>query len=229
MRAICIIAIFKKILRIQQSVLHKISIGHIINLVSNDVFKFDVGIRYCHAFWLSPLAAIVSTILVVVNLGPVGLLGIGYIILHAPLQTVLGFVFGHFRYKLSVTADRRIRLMDQIIRGMRVIKFYVWEAPFVRYISKIIVGRKLFYASLSGIIQSTTFTFYSTSIFIALFIIYTVSIALRDPISTPNLALAFIVFNTLRLTSITFLGHAIFGFRECVNCSEENPTCLAIT
>ena len=215
MRSICVSAIYKKILRIQQSVLHKISIGHIINLASNDVFKFDVGSRYCNAFWLSPIVLTLSTIIILVYIGAIGLIGIGYIMLHTPLQIVLGFIFGHFRYKLSITADKRIQLMDQIIRGMRVIKFYVWEAPFSRYIGKI--RRKgIFYASLSGIIQSTTFSFFNTSIFIALLLIFSVSIALGQTISPPKLALAFIVFNALRLSNVLFLGHAIFSFRECV-------------
>ncbi|KAI6649862.1 Multidrug resistance-associated protein 4-like [Oopsacas minuta] len=93
MRAICIIAIFKKILRIQQSVLHKVSVGHIINLVSNDVFKFDYGIRYTNAFWLCPIVILISTIIILVNIRSIGLLGIGYIILHTPIQVVLGFIF----------------------------------------------------------------------------------------------------------------------------------------
>ena len=215
MRAICIVALYKKILRIQQSVLHEVTIGHIINLTSNDVFRFDVGTRFCNAFWLAPVVLILTTIVILIYVGPIGLVGIIYVMLHTPLQIMLGFLFGHFRYKLSITADKRIRLMDQIIRGMQVIKFYVWEEPFVRYISKI-RRNEVFYASLSGIIQSTTYSLFSTSIFIALFLVFSVSIAVGHAISPPNLALAFIVFNALRLTNVLFLGHAIFGFRECV-------------
>ena len=130
-RAICITAIFKKILRVQQSVLHKTSIGHIINLVSNDVFKFDQGLKFLNTFWMCPILLTVSITMVVVFIGPVGLVGICYILLHTPIQVTLAFIFGRFRYNMSVTADKRIRLMDQVIRGMRVVKFYVWEKPFV--------------------------------------------------------------------------------------------------
>ena len=105
--------------------------------------------------------------------------------------------------------------MDQIIRGMFVIKLYVWEEPFIRYISKI--RRKgVLYASLSGMIQSTTHSFFITSIFIALFLVFFVSISLGQTVSPPNLALAFIIFNVLRLSVVLYLGLAIFATRECV-------------
>ena len=214
-RSICITAIFKKILRVQQSVLHKTSIGHIINLVSNDVFKFDHGLKYFNIFWMCPILMTVSIILVVVFIGPVGLLGICYLVLHIPIQVTLAFIFGRFRYNMSITADKRIRLMDQIIRGMRVIKFYVWENPFVRYVSKI-RRKEVFYAHLSGILQSIIFSLYDTSIYVALFITYSVSIALGQPKSAQNLAFAFIVFNSTRQILILLLGNAVFSYRECV-------------
>ena len=214
-RAICITGIFKKILRVQQSVLHKMSIGHIINLVSNDVFKFDQGLRFFNIFWMCPILLTVSITMAVVFIGPVGLVGICYILLHTPIQVTLGFIFGRFRYNMSVTADKRIRLMDQVIRGMRVVKFYVWEKPFVRYISNI-RGKEVFYAHLSGILQSTGYTLYTISIYIALFITYTVSITLGQAIPPQNLAFAFIVFHSTRQTLILLLGNAVFSYRECV-------------
>ena len=214
-RAICVTALYKKLLRIQQSVLHKVTIGHIVNLISNDVFKFDMAFRFCNSFWLAPIVLISATVITLVYIGPIGVIGVVYVMLHTPLQIVLGFLFGHFRYKLSVSGDKRIRLMDQIIRGIRVIKFYVWEEPFVRYVSKI-RRQGVLYACLSGVIQSTTSSFFSTSIFIALLLVFSVSIALRQTVSPPILALAFIIFNIVRVFNVLALGHAIFSLRESV-------------
>ena len=215
MRAICVTAFFKKILRIQQSVLHKISIGHVINLVSNDVYKFDVGMVFMNAFWVSPVLLVIQISIILFFIGPVGLLGVFYFVLNTPIQVLFGYIFGHFRYNTSITADKRIRLMDQIIRGIRVIKFYVWEIPFVRYVSRI-RRKEIFYANIAGILQSTTYSMFTTSIYIALFITYTVSIALKQPISSQNLALAFVTYNSIRLNSVLLLGSAVFAYRECV-------------
>ena len=213
MRTLCITAIFKKSLQIPQVVLHQISIGHIINLVSNDVFKFDIGILYWDYLWIGPIIAVLSLIIILCYIGPIGLVGVSYIILHAPLQLFLGYVFGVLRLKQSVTADKRIRLIDQIIRGMRVIKYYVWEASFVKYVSKI-RKKEICFASMSGITQSTNFSFFSTSLFIALFLIYFTSYEIGKPVNASQLGLAFIVLNTLRSFLILFWGQSVFVTRE---------------
>ena len=215
MRTICITAIFKKVLRMQQAVLHGTSTGHIINLASNDVYKFDLGVLFWNFFWISPIIALLCTAILLAYVGPVGLIGVVYILMHAPLQVSLGFVFGYFRHLQSLTADKRILLMDQIIRGVRVIKFYVWESSFIRLISRI-RRREVRFASLSGICQSTTFSFFNTSLFVALFLVYAVSVAAGDPLSPSNVGLVFLVLNTLRIDMVLVLGHAIFSGRESV-------------
>ncbi|KAI6657774.1 Multidrug resistance-associated protein 4-like [Oopsacas minuta] len=213
MRTICITAIYRKVLCLQQSVLGNTSIGHIINLASNDVYKFDLGVLFWNFYWISPIIAILSTIIILVYIGPIGLIGVLYILLHAPVEIALSFLFGHFRYLQSLTGDKRILFMDQIISGIRVIKFYVWENTFISKISRI-RKREVRYASLSGIIQSTTFSFFNTSIFIALFLLYTVSIVVENPLTPSNIGLAFLVLNTLRVDTVLVIGHAIFSGRE---------------
>ena len=215
MRTICTTAIYKKILNVQLAVLHRVSTGHIINLVSNDVFKFDLGIQTLNSLFVSPLIVLLSIAVLLVYVGPVALLGIIYIIMHIPLQIVIGFLYGHFRHYQSKTADNRILLMDQIIRGMRVIRSYVWEKAFIEQISQI-RKKEILFASLAGISQSSTFAFYDTSLFIGLFLSYSVSIVLNQPLESSQLALTFLVLSTVRLYCVFLVGFSIFGLRESV-------------
>lgn len=215
MRTVCITAIYRKVLRTQQSVLSGTSIGHVINLASNDVYKFEMGILFWNFYWISPVILTLSTVILLLYIGPIGLVGIVYILLHAPLQLSIGFLFGHFRYLQSLTTDKRILLMDGIIRGIRVVKFYVWENYFIKSISRI-RSREVCYASLSGVCQSTTFSFFSTSVFIAMFLLYTASVAAGDPLSPSHVGLAFLILNTLRIDMVLVIGYAIFSWRESV-------------
>ena len=215
MRTVCITAIYRKVLRIRHSELSSTSTGHIINLASNDVYKFEMGILFWNFYWISPLIVILSMVILILYIGPIGLVGIFYILLHAPLQISIGFLFGHFRYLQSLTTDKRILLMDGIIRGIRVVKFYVWENYFIKSISRV-RNREVYYASLSGVCQSTTFSFFNTSIFIAMFLLYTASVAAGDPLSPSHIGLAFLVLNTLRIDTVLVIGYAIFSWRESV-------------
>ena len=215
MWAICVTAIYKKSLKMKQTLLHKTSIGLIVNLVSNDVFKLDFGLNYWDFLWISPLITVISAIVIFFYIGPIGLLGVGYLFLHTPLQLFLGYMYGYLRLHQSKTADNRIRLMDQIIRGMRVIKFYAWEIPFVKYVSKI-RRLEIFYASMSGITQSTNFTFFSSSLFIGLFLIYVVSYEVGEPLTTSQLGAAFLLFNVVRTYLVLYMGQSIFLSRDVV-------------
>ena len=215
LRTVCTTALFKKVMRLQQTTLRKTSIGQIINLISNDVYKLQFGVPYWNYVWISPIQIVLATVTTLFHIGPVALTGIAYIVLLIPLQIVIGLMFGRFRYLQSLTGDTRIELMDQIIRGMRVIKLFVWESPFIRYVREI-RKREVRYASLAGFFQSTIFSLYNTSMFIALFISYSVSISINKPLTTAQLAFAFIVYSKLRIDCVLFFGSAVLSGRESV-------------
>ena len=202
-------------MKLQQASLHRISIGHIINLVANDVYKLEFGVCYWNLLWIAPISMILSSMLILIYIGPIGLFGVLYIVLHMPLQIVIGFVFGHFRYLQSLTADRRIKWMDQVIRGMLVIKLYVWENSFMRYINKI-RAKEIRYASFAGFFQSLTFSLFNTCLFVALLLIFATSIALNNQLSSSQLALAFLLFTKLRVDCVLYFGHAVLTGRESV-------------
>lgn len=41
------------------------------------------------------------------------------------------------RNQTAVITDRRIRVMNEIIAGMKIIKMYMWEKPFAKVVSNI--------------------------------------------------------------------------------------------
>ena len=47
-----------------------------------------------------------------------------------PFQSWMGRQFAKLRVETATKTDKRIRLMNEIINGMKVIKMYTWEKPF---------------------------------------------------------------------------------------------------
>ena len=46
----------------------------------------------------------------------------------------VGKKFGGLRVETAGKTDRRIRLMSEIVNGMKVIKMYCWEKPFAKLV-----------------------------------------------------------------------------------------------
>ena len=46
----------------------------------------------------------------------------------------MGRQFAKLRVETATKTDRRIRLMNEIINGMKVIKMYTWEKPFAHLV-----------------------------------------------------------------------------------------------
>ena len=42
-----------------------------------------------------------------------------------------------FRSKIAALTDERIKVMNEIISGMRVIKMYTWEKPFAKLVANL--------------------------------------------------------------------------------------------
>lgn len=49
----------------------------------------------------------------------------------------MGKMTANYRYHLVGHTDVRIRIMNEIIQGVQVIKMYSWEKPFSKIIDKI--------------------------------------------------------------------------------------------
>ena len=78
----------------------------------------------------------ICLVLLLINLGPSALAGFGFFILATPVQTyVMKKLFGLRRRSMAWT-DKRAKLLQELLGGMKVIKFFAWEVPFLARISE---------------------------------------------------------------------------------------------
>lgn len=65
----------------------KITAGHLVNLISNDVNRFDIGLLFVHYFWVMPIQIAVGIYIVWYQVGLSSLLGIATMaIITVPIQ-----------------------------------------------------------------------------------------------------------------------------------------------
>ena len=73
--------------------------------------------------------------LLLLNLGPSALAGFICFVFATPIQT---FIMKHLfalRAKSMFWTDKRAKLLQEVLAGMKVIKFFAWEVPFLEKIS----------------------------------------------------------------------------------------------
>ena len=116
-------------LRLSRVAVVNLTAGYVINLVSNDVRKFDNFFFQLHYLWLGPLDLFIVTILAWRLVGWPSLLGSMYLVMMIPSSLALGNQVGKVFLKICKLTDRRVRLTGEVISGIRAIKMYAWEIP----------------------------------------------------------------------------------------------------
>ncbi|KAL1513416.1 hypothetical protein ABEB36_002835 [Hypothenemus hampei] len=126
--------IYRKALKLNKSALAETTIGQMVNLISNDVGRFEMTTSHIQSLWMAPLETVIVLLLIYFYVGFSGMIGIVVILLFIPFQMWMGKKTSKFRLATAIRTDERIRLMNEIISGIQVIKMYTWEKPFAKLV-----------------------------------------------------------------------------------------------
>ncbi|KAH8110164.1 multidrug resistance-associated ABC transporter [Phellopilus nigrolimitatus] len=127
-------SIFRKSLRLSGRARTKHSVGQVTTMISADATRLDLSSQYIHNLWVAPIQIIIGIALLINNLGYSALVGLGVIVLGFPVQIVLvRIMYAAMLSGVKIT-DRRVRLTSEVLQGIRLIKFYAWEAFYAHQI-----------------------------------------------------------------------------------------------
>ncbi|XP_011696221.1 PREDICTED: probable multidrug resistance-associated protein lethal(2)03659 [Wasmannia auropunctata] len=133
----CTSLIYQKILKLSNSVLDsETSTGQMVNFLSSDITRLEASLVDLHYIWIAPVQIIWITYVTFNEIGWAALIGISVFLLFIPVQAILAKVLAPLTLKLAEKTDDRLRIMNQVITGLQVIKMYVWEIPFYNLVEK---------------------------------------------------------------------------------------------
>lgn len=99
--AVCSV-IYKKVLRMSQTAMGDASPGKIVNLLSNDVNRFDSLTKFGSALWCSPLLVLAIGYLLWLEVRWAGLIGMAIVFIIVPIQSKYGRQLQHGCPKMNV-------------------------------------------------------------------------------------------------------------------------------
>ncbi|CAG9825034.1 unnamed protein product [Phaedon cochleariae] len=126
--------IYRKALKLSKTALAETTVGQMVNLLSNDVGRFDFAVQNLHQIWMAPIETIIITYLVHSYVGFTGLVGAIFLLSFIPFQMYMARMTSRYRLRTAIRTDERVRLMNEIISGIQVIKMYTWEKPFAKIV-----------------------------------------------------------------------------------------------
>jgi ATP-binding cassette, subfamily C (CFTR/MRP), member 4 len=121
----------RKLLKLNACSLMQTSSGNLINLVSNDVQRFDMFYPRFHFSWTAPFDIVVLTILVYLRVGLMPTVySLLFLFVMLPLLLGTGKLVGNLRRLTAQWTDQRMKMTSEVFAGIASVKAYCWEVPF---------------------------------------------------------------------------------------------------
>ena len=99
------------------------TVGEIVNLMSVDAQRFMDLTPYLHIIWSGPLQIVLALIFLYKTMGPSIFAGFGVTLLLIPVNAIVATFVRQLQMKQMVKKDIRIKLVNEILNGIKVLLY----------------------------------------------------------------------------------------------------------
>ncbi|XP_076457656.1 multidrug resistance-associated protein 1-like [Babylonia areolata] len=136
-KSACISAVYRKSLTMTNEARKGSTVGEIVNLMSVDCQRLQDVTGYLWMVWSAPVQITLALVLLWGQLGAAVLAGVGIMVLLIPLNAVIAFKSRQYQMQQMKLKDARLKLMNEVLSGMKVLKLYAWELSFQGKVTEI--------------------------------------------------------------------------------------------
>ena len=198
-------AIYQKALRLSPTARNKFTTGQIVNLMSVDANRIIEFISFVNVAWSSPLQIGIAIYLLWQQLGVATMAGVSVMIFLIPFNGWITSKWRKSQVGLMRQKDKRSKLINEILSGIKVLKLYGWEPSFSEQVKSV---RSLELKQLkkqSVYMSAVTFSLSCAPIFVALFSFVTFTLIDQNNILDASKAFVSLsLFNIIRMP-LTFI------------------------
>ncbi|KAH9928634.1 ABC transporter [Fomitopsis serialis] len=214
-----ITAIYSRSLRLTTRARTVLTNGKLVNHISTDVSRIDFCCGFMQMGLTAPVQMAICLVILIINLGPSALAGFAFFVLCTPLQTLAMRRLMRLRMKSMGWTDKRSKLLQELLGGMKIIKYFSWEVPYLRKVEEL-RGKEMGYIRNLLLIRSA-----NNAIAISLptlasvlsFIVYSLA---GHSLNAADIFSSLTLFNLLRMP-LMFLPLAISSTADAQNAIER--------
>ncbi|KAG1687448.1 Canalicular multispecific organic anion transporter 1 [Nymphon striatum] len=204
-RSSLICAIYKKAHKISPEAQKSLTIGEMINVLSNDTQQFVPVMPLINLLWCSPLEILIVIYFLWQILGSAVFAGVLIIVIMIPINGLIEKITHKVQVDVLALKDERIKIVTEIMNGIRILKLYAWETP---YMNKVVSVREREMNGLKKIAYlnaSTMLTWYSCTFLVSI-VTFATYIHMSDSniLTTEMAFVAITLFSVLRYPIIVF-------------------------
>ncbi len=129
--------LFKKSLSISSKARLETSTGEILTLMSVDVERVFMASLLCNWLVMGPVMCAVAIGLLYQEVGNAAFVVAGALLLWGYYQELIAEWIGNNRRKYVTFTAERTKLMNEILQGIRVIKYYAWEEACAKRVNSV--------------------------------------------------------------------------------------------
>ena len=132
MRTSLISQLYQKTLRLSCEARRKYTVGEIVNYMSVDCQRLVECYPFTISTIVNPLTIILACFFLYLELGPASLAGVALLVILLPFSAFANSIIQKLQKVQLENKDSRIKLINEILVGMKVLKLYAWEKPFMK-------------------------------------------------------------------------------------------------
>ncbi|VDM94999.1 unnamed protein product [Thelazia callipaeda] len=136
-RSVLTNAVYVKALVLSNSARKSRTVGEIVNLMSVDIQRFQDITSFIMLFWSAPFQILLAVYFLWRLLGVAIVAGLTVLFATIPLTSYISVRMKNCQGKQMKLKDERLKLMSEILNGIKVIKFYAWERSMQKLILEI--------------------------------------------------------------------------------------------
>eukprot|EP00944_MAST-04C_sp_MAST-4C-sp1_P005346 g5346.t1 len=128
-------AVYRKTMKLSSAGKASVETGQIINMLSADA----ANAMEQSVFQIVPLIMgipimVAALVLLYFTIGVSMFAGFAFLVITIPVNLKIFRTVVHWYREAVTRADKRVKLVNELISGIRIVKFYAWEKPFKRMI-----------------------------------------------------------------------------------------------